>query len=182
MFIAWSFRIFPDADAVFFTFTAVYFLYHEFYEMVKWALDSLIDSIKYRFKIGRRSRCVPTSSDDDLSRIRRAVANDPFEDEDKYNSNPFEIDDYASRNFLNLSSRSSPAIIQCRIEDGQYHIEIRDCNGMVLLHGSVRSDDAIENGLHKCDTLINEVMQMRNWLAWQRGAFDENQKSNYAEN
>lgn len=80
---------------------------------------------------------------------------------------------YATRVFLNAPHKTSPASIQCVIEEEEdrpvnknieYTIRIRDCNDGIKLHGSLSNQESFSNAIFKIDTLVKELTEMKKFI------------------
>lgn len=72
-----------------------------------------------------------------------------------------------ARNFLNLGDRESDAFISVRVKNDKwdgYSIRITDCNDMVKLHGGLDKLKSRKNAMHKVDTLIDTLTELKEHL------------------
>ena len=74
---------------------------------------------------------------------------------------------YQSIAFLNLPGKENTSQITTHIfahkekNKKDYMITIRSCSDTVILHGSLKTEDSKNNFLHKVDTIISELENMK---------------------
>jgi len=74
---------------------------------------------------------------------------------------------FYKRAFLNLPGKESNAYIAVRITNDKwesFEITITDCNEKINLHGTLHQIKSRKNALHKVDTLIYVLMEMKDHL------------------
>lgn len=72
--------------------------------------------------------------------------------------------EFGKKAFLNLSDRESNAFISVFVKNHRwdgYAIRITDCNEKIKLHGSLKKAVHRKNALHKVDTLIETLTELR---------------------
>lgn len=95
------------------------------------------------------------------------VVADPQPEQKKPRKKAVRYREFGSRNFLNVSDRESDAFISVRVKNDKwdgYSIRITDCNDMIKLHGGLDKIKSRKNAIHKVDTLINTLTELKEHL------------------
>lgn len=84
-------------------------------------------------------------------------------------SKKIQIEKYETVNRVNLPEIGNTSNIECvvvgeltKMESiGSYCVTITDCNSLINLHGTFKSELTRKNALYKLDTLINNLTDMK---------------------
>ena len=72
------------------------------------------------------------------------------------------------KKFLVPDSILSMAAVHIKVhnttERREYQMRISDCNGAIKLWGSIDSNEALEEGIEKMDSIISAAMELKDYL------------------